>query len=74
MDYLEHAGYDPFFLRVTLLYALTPSIIQEVTNHPRYKAVLEKHGLDDAWRDELMSRVNELEPITGIHVSLDTDY
>jgi hypothetical protein len=30
--------------------------------------------MDDAWRDELMDRVNELEPITGIRVALDEDY
>jgi|TARA_Y100000310_G_scaffold341907_1_gene442815 TolB-like protein len=74
MDYLEQARMAPQGLRVGLLYALTPSIIREVVNHPRYQAELARHGLDDAWRDELMHKVNELEPITGIHVSLDTDY
>ena len=74
LDYLEVADNYPFFLRLTVLYPLTPSIIREVTSHPRYQALLAAHGLDDAWRDELMSKVNELEPITGIHVSLDEDY
>jgi|TARA_B100001971_G_scaffold181972_2_gene179013 hypothetical protein len=54
--------------------ALTPSIIQEVVSHPRYKDALVRYGLDDAWRDELLGKVDALEPITGIHVSLDADY
>lgn len=74
MDYLEAAGFPPQVLRVGALYPLTPSIIAEVTAHPRYKALLAAHGLDDAWRNELMERVNALEPMTGIHVALDTEY
>ncbi len=74
MDYLEARVFSPSGLRVVVLYPLTPSIIREVTSHPRYQALLAAHGMDDAWRDELMNKVNELEPITGIHVSLDEDY
>jgi TolB-like protein len=74
MDYLEAANWAPTGLRTMALYALTPSMIREVTDHPTYKAMLANHGMDDAWRDELMERVNELEPITGIRVGLDEDY
>jgi hypothetical protein len=42
--------------------------------HPRYKDALVRYGLDDAWRAELLGKVDALEPITGIHVSLDADY
>jgi TolB-like protein len=74
MDYLESLDFAPAFFRTVALYALTPSIIREVTSHPRYKAILAKSGMDDVWRDELMVKVNELEPITGIRVALDEDY
>jgi TolB-like protein len=74
MDYLEQLNPSLYNLRVFALYALTPSIIREVTSHPRYKALLAAYDMDDDWRDELMTRVNELEHITGIHVSLDEDY
>jgi TolB-like protein len=74
MDYLEAVNWTPPALRTLGLYALTPSIIREVTDHPTYRALLANHGMDDAWRDELMDRVNELEPVTGIRVALDEDY
>lgn len=74
MDYLESSDYDPALLRTVALYALTPSIIRTVTDHPRYKAMLAEEGMDEAWRDELMAKTNELEAITGIHVALDEDY
>jgi TolB-like protein len=74
MDYLESSNYDPATLRTVALYALTPSIIGTVTEHPRYKALLASHGVDDAWRDELLAKSNELEAITGIRVALDEDY
>jgi hypothetical protein len=61
-------------LRLTALFPLTPSIMREVTSHPTYQGMLASHGVDDAWRDELMKKVNELEPITGIRVALDEDY
>ena len=55
-----------------MLQALNPSIIREVTPHPGYSALLANHGMEDAWRDELMAKINE--SITGIRVSLDEDY
>ncbi len=74
MDYLEQANLFVDGLRNLLLCALTPSIQRQVTSHPRYIALLAGHGMDDDWRDELLIKVNELEPITGIRVSLDEDY
>jgi len=61
-------------IATTLEYSITPSIRRQVTSHPRYIALLAKQGMDDAWRDELMAKVNALTPITGIHVALDEDY
>jgi len=73
-DHLEAVGFNPAALRILVLYPLTPSMIRDVTGHPRYPKLLESWGLDEAWKMELMARVNELEHLTGIHVSLDEDY
>jgi TolB-like protein len=74
MDYIEQAKWGAAMLPVFALYPLTSSMKREVRAHPKYKAILAREGMDDAWRDELMTRVNELESITGIRVALDEDY
>ena len=74
MDYVEQANWGIQGLRLGALYPLTPSMKRAVIAHPKYKAILAREGLDDAWRDELMTKVNELEHITGIRVMLDEDY
>jgi len=74
MDYVEQSNVGIENLRLGSLYPLTPSMKQAVIVHPKYKAILAKEGLDDAWRDELMTKVNKLEHITGIRVMLDEDY
>jgi len=59
MDYLEQANipiYEGthgmlYLLRAAVPMALTPSINRQLLSHPRYQALLEKHGWDDAWRD-----------------------
>jgi hypothetical protein len=35
--------------------------------------LLEQEGIDEAWRAELMERVNELTGITGIDINPDDD-
>jgi len=74
MDYLEQSKLPAGSLRMFIIYPLSPSIKREVTAHPIYKAMLASQALDDAWRDDLMTKVNELEHITGIRVTLDEDY
>ena len=37
--------------------------------HPGFKRLLEQEGIDKAWRNELMLRVNELAGITGITIN-----
>ena len=39
--------------------------------HPGFRAALERMGLDDPWREELIEMVNGLEDITGIHIERD---
>ena len=74
MDYVEQAKWPAAALRMYALYPLTSSMKRNVRAHPKYKAILASEGLDDAWRDEFMAKVNELEHITGIRVALDEDY
>ena len=73
MDYIEQAKWRANQLRLLALYPLTSSMKRDVRAQPKYKAILAGEGLDDAWRDELMAKVNELEHITGIRVALDED-
>lgn len=73
-DYIEAMNANSFGLRLMFLCVLTPSIIRKVTSHARYEAQLTRHGIDAAFSDEVLRRVNEIEDITGIHVALDEDY
>lgn len=50
---------------------LPMSLIDRLERHPVFEALLEQHRIDDAWRIELMERVNDLAGITGIHVAPD---
>jgi TolB-like protein len=74
LDGLEEMGANSSLLRFGCLLPMTPSIVEEVTRHPRYQEMLAATGLDNAWRDELIVKVNELEPITGIRIGLDQVY
>lgn len=53
---------------------LPQSTMHQVRNHPRHRALMESLGYTDAWRAELLERVNELETITGITVKPDEEY
>lgn len=67
----RHWGYPAIVLN---LHFIPQSILREVLQHPRFKAVLKQYGIDNTWRDELMAMVNDLTDITGIHVQLDEEY
>lgn len=72
MENFEKSDFDMTW--ITLRYCVTPSIMRRIRDHPKYQNIKKLHELDDDWRDELMDKVNKLEPITGIHVSPDDDY
>lgn len=52
---------------------LPMSLVNQLEQHPGFKLLLEQEGIDEAWRTELMERVNELADITGIHINPDDD-
>ncbi len=52
---------------------LPMSLVNQLEQHPGFTGLLEQEGIDDAWRTELMERVNELTDITGIHIHPDDD-
>ena len=58
-------------LRANARAKLPASTIEEFENHATYLAVMDKEGIDDAWRQELMERLNDVSDITGIEIQPD---
>lgn len=56
-------------LRAALRAKLPMSLVHQLEQQPGFKLLLEQEGIDDAWRTELMERVNELADITGIYIN-----
>jgi len=57
-------------IRAVLRWMLPPDIVETVENHPRFMRIAVDRGLTDDWRAELIVRVNEAVPITGILVQV----
>lgn len=77
IDFLEEdvkRGAHPAVFRSNIGEVLPLSILREVEQHPRFKAILQQFGIDDAWRDEMMAMADELSVVTGIRVQTDDDY
>ena len=55
----------------TYRYLCPTSVINAIEAHPGFRAALERMGIDDPWREELIEMVNGLEGITGIHIERD---
>jgi TolB-like protein len=58
-------------IRVVSRAKLPKPLVNQLEQHPGFKLLLEQEGIDEAWRAELMERVNELTGITGIHINPD---
>ena len=75
LDHLEapsrQTAPDPFSLRCFVVRCLPQSTGREIWAHPRHRAMMQQVGVADAWRDELLTQINELTPITGVSVRLD---
>jgi TolB-like protein len=50
---------------------LPPELVEEIENHDRFKELLRRQGIDDAWKAELIERLNEISDVTGIIVRID---
>jgi TolB-like protein len=50
---------------------LPMELVTAMESHPRFAELLEKEGVDDAWREELMQSLNSISDITGIVVRPD---
>jgi len=70
---LSRAFIDFGPLRATCRAKLPQTVVQQLEQHPGFQKMLGNEGVDEAWRIELMERVNELTDITGIHINLDDD-
>ena len=53
---------------------LPMSIVDDLEQHSGVQALLKKEGINEAWRTELIQRLNEIVDITGIHVQPDDQY
>ncbi len=74
MDYLETTDSNAWGLKIGSVRCLPQSIVHQVWSYPRHHAKMESFGITDAWRDELLERVNQLTSVTGITVQPDEDY
>jgi tetratricopeptide (TPR) repeat protein len=63
-------GYIDFGpLRAFTRARLPAALVNQLEKHPAFASLLENEGIDDAWCNELMGKVNELAEITGIRIS-----
>ena len=50
---------------------LPMELVEQLESHPRFAELLEREGIDDFWRTELVRRLNEISDITGVVVGAD---
>ena len=77
IDYLEEdirLGAHPAVFRSNIGEVLPQSMLRRLEEHPRYRAILERFGIDEAWCAELTQMANEVSTTTGIRVRPDEDY
>ena len=74
IGYLEEdvsRGAHPAVFRSNIAEVVPETLLREIEQHPRYRAILKRFGIDEPWRDELMALANDLTVVTGIHVQPD---
>ena len=74
LDYLEEdvrRGAHPAVFRSNIDEILPESSMRTLESLPRYKAILQTFGIDDAWRAELLALADDLSSVTGIRVRPD---
>jgi hypothetical protein len=50
---------------------LPMSIVTELEDHPRFRDLMIKEGIDEDWQSELIDRLNDVSEVTGIVVRPD---
>ncbi len=73
VDSLSRAFIDFGPLRAVSRAKLPMALVTKLEQHPGFELLLEKQGINENWRVELMERVNEIADITGIHINPDDD-
>ena len=77
LDHLEEdvrRGAHPAVFRSNIGEVIPPSIVRRIEQHPRYRAILQRFGIDEAWCAELKGLADELSGTTGIRVYADDEY
>jgi hypothetical protein len=71
VDSSSRSFVDFGWVRATTRARLSMSVVGQLEQHPVFAALLKKEGIDDAWRQELAERLNDIADITGIQVKED---
>jgi TolB-like protein len=71
VDSTSRSFVDFGWIRATTRARLPMSVVDQLEQHPVFEALLKKEGIDDAWREELAERLNDMADITGIQVKED---
>ena len=50
---------------------LPMSIVTELEDHPKFRDLMIKEGIDEAWQSELIDRLNDVSEMTGVVVRPD---
>jgi len=66
---IEHDDVNVRHIRADVQRLSSVDLREQVTQHPRFQALLEKMGIGPAWKEELGRRAATLTPITGIEVA-----
>jgi TolB-like protein len=61
------------YLRVSMRATTPIPLVNELENHPDFRALLAREGITDQWRAELAQWVNELTKVTGIRIQPSDD-
>ncbi len=61
------------YLRASMRATTPMPLVNELENHPDFRALLAREGITDQWRAELAQWVNELTKVTGIRIQPSDD-
>ena len=69
---VEHSYIDFGNMRAMSRAKLPQALVEEIESHPKFTALMQREGIDDAWQAELAGRLNKISDLTGIVVQRDS--
>jgi hypothetical protein len=61
------------YIRSSIRAQFPMTLVDELVRQPNFQLLLEREGITDEWRAELIERVNDLADITGIVINPDNE-